>query len=250
MRQPGNEARQNPFPQPAKMLPTPNTDHIDPLTTYEPAEDSYLVLDTLQTQRAFLAARFPAGTPPPLVLELGTGSGIISAFVGAHAAALFGRADVVQLGTDANALACAATAATLRVAGAHARFLGALHADLCAPLRARVADVLLFNPPYVPTEAVPALVAAAGASAHDEESRLLALTYAGGADGMEVTRRVFAQLDGVLSARGVAYVLLTAANRPAAVADELRAEGWTCEQVGASGRRGGIEKLSIWRIWK
>lgn len=233
------------------MLPTPNTDHIDPLTTYSPAEDSYLILDTLQTQHTFLTTRFPAASPTPLVLELGTGSGIISAFIGTNPTALFGRPDIHQMGTDVNTLACAATAQSLRVASpANNHFLAALRADLFAPLRPAVVDVLVFNPPYVPTSDLPAMLPVKGASAYDEESRLLALTYAGGVDGMEVTRRVFAGLGEVLSERGVAYVLLCAGNRPEAVVRGLSGEGWTCEQVGGSGKRGGIEKLGVWRIWR
>ncbi|KAI5842694.1 hypothetical protein BZA05DRAFT_411976 [Tricharina praecox] len=232
------------------MLPTPDTDHIDPNTTYSPAEDSYLVLDTLTSDAGFLHSHFAPPSSPPLILELGTGSGIISAFISTNTTALFGRADVHLLGTDANSIACAATAQTLSLTPAPSHFLGALVADLAAPLRDHVVDMLVFNPPYVPTPELPSLRAEHGATEFEEESRLLALTYAGGEDGMEVTRRVLMGLGSVLSQRGVAYILLCRSNRPGEVVEGLRGQGWRCEKAGGSGRRGGIERLEIWRIWR
>jgi release factor glutamine methyltransferase len=233
------------------MLPTPDTSHIDPLTTYEPSEDSYLVLDTLTSDVTFLTSRFPATSPTPLILELGTGSGIISAFISSNAAALFGRSDVHLLGTDANPLACAATHTTLsRTPDGGPHFLGCLTADLFSPVRHGVVDVLVFNPPYVPTSEVPQLQGDQEESGWDRESRLLALTYAGGEDGMEVTRRVLEGMREVLSERGFAYVLLCRSNRPDVVVKGLREEVWECEKVGGSGKKGGIEKLEVWRIWR
>ncbi|KAA8906276.1 hypothetical protein FN846DRAFT_890219 [Sphaerosporella brunnea] len=232
------------------MLPTPDTSHINPLTTYEPSEDSYLVLDTLTSDASFLHSRFPASSPTPLILELGTGSGIISAFISSNPIALFGRKDLHLLGTDANPLACAATQKTLSLTPGPKYFLGAVTADLFSPVRKGLVDVLVFNPPYVPTPEVPRLQGEEDESSWDEESRLLALTYAGGEDGMEVTRRVLEGMGDVLSKRGIAYILLCRSNRPEIVVEELREKGWTCEKVGGSGKRGGIEKLEIWRIWK
>ena len=232
------------------MLPTPNTDHIDPNTIYSPAEDSYLVLDTLTADAPFLRSRFPPTAPTPLILELGTGSGIITAFISSNPLALFDREDLHLLGTDANVLACAATEMTLSLTPKPEHFLGALVADLASPLRRNLVDVLVFNPPYVPTSDVPSLIGEEGTTRFDEESRLLALTYAGGADGMEVTRRVLDGLGEVLSERGVAYILLCRSNKPDEVTARLRGEGWMCEKAGGSGKKGGIERLEVWRIWR
>ncbi|KAF8543821.1 methyltransferase domain-containing protein [Trichophaea hybrida] len=232
------------------MLPTPDTSHIDPLTTYEPSSDSFLILDTLTSDAAFLAARFPLTSPTPVVLELGTGSGIITAFIASHSLPLFNRSDLLLLGTDANSLACNATNKTVSLTPQPHLFLGALTADLFSPIRAHAVDVLVFNPPYVPTPEVPELLKQEGETPWEEESRLLALAYAGGEDGMEVTRRVFQSLEEVLSSRGVAYVLLCGSNKPTEVVAGLEKEGWRCDKVGESGRRGGIEKLDVWRIWR
>lgn len=68
---------------------------------YEPAEDSYLLLDTLSSasETAYLKGRFgDVSTTPPLVLEVGVGSGVILAFVAANARTIFNRHDVLTLG--------------------------------------------------------------------------------------------------------------------------------------------------------
>ncbi|KAI3398317.1 hypothetical protein diail_9540 [Diaporthe ilicicola] len=267
------------------MLPTPDTSHVSYSRVYEPAEDSFLLLDTLSSpsETAFLQQRFgqtsPQTTsnhnhslpPPPLVVEVGTGSGVVLGFVNAHALAIFGTRGVLTLGVDVNAFACSATAATAARAAAdnpatHGRFLGAVRGDLLAPLRAGCADVLVFNPPYVPTDELPAQdderLTAAGAGADDgamsasarfdRDSYLLSLSYAGGRDGMEITDRLVEGLPGVLSASGCAYLLLCAGNKPDEVKARIRGFGpaWRVETVGDSGKQAGWEKLQIIRIWR
>ncbi|KAI1488698.1 hypothetical protein F5X96DRAFT_680279 [Biscogniauxia mediterranea] len=257
-----------------KMLPTPDTSHVAYERVYEPAEDSFLLLDTLSSpsETAFLQRRFDAssGSPAPLVVEIGPGSGVVIGFVHAHAGALFGRSDVLTGAVDVSAHACAATNETVRRAEAEAGaalrssshhqhhqcyYLGAVQGDLVSPLAGGAVDVLIFNPPYVPTpelpspEAVPRLGAP---TSFDDDSLLLALTYAGGRDGMETTDRLLGSLPRVLSRRGCAYVLLCAQNRPEEVKERIRGLGdaWRVETVGTSGKKAGWEKLQIIRIWR
>ncbi|KAG7292096.1 hypothetical protein NEMBOFW57_002129 [Staphylotrichum longicolle] len=266
------------------MLPTPSTSHVPYARVYEPAEDSFLLLDTLSapSETAFLAARFPSSSssssspssPPPLVLEVGPGSGVVLAFLTAHAAALFSRRDVLTLGVDVNRFACAATGETVRravrddsasssgggdnvsVSGSGAGyFLGAAQGDLAGAVRPGTVDVLVFNPPYVPTAELPSMRQEEGGTVgYEEDSRLLALSYAGGRDGMEVTERLIEALPGVLSGRGVAYLLLCAQNKPEEVKARIRKMGregeWRAETVGTSGKQAGWEKLQIVRIWR
>lgn len=181
------------------MLPTPSTSHIDPEIIYDPAEDSFLLLDTLSspTERHFLTQRFrsstqhhhpPSPSPTPLIIEVGTGSGVILAFLTANAHEIFGRTDILTLGTDINPYACRATWETVRkacrekakekekeggrgkptrseydgvVATAAAGFLFVLNSDLATAIKPKMVDVLVFNPPYVPTDEVE-LVTTAG----------------------------------------------------------------------------------------
>ena len=203
------------------------------------------------------------------------------AFVAANATALFGRSDVLTVGTDVNRFACKGTAETVSgaVAATRASFhvradegqaheagvgvwLDAINGSLTSCLRPQSVDVLLFNPPYVPSEVVPVSAdAGAGNAAHANlskhdifmrDSNCLALATDGGEDGMEITNELLEQLPMVLSERGVAYVLLCAQNRPEEVKKRVRAwEGggkWVVETVHESGKQGGWEKLQIVRI--
>ncbi|KAJ9300151.1 hypothetical protein DTO271G3_2268 [Paecilomyces variotii] len=270
------------------MLPTPSTSHVSFDTIYEPAEDSFLFLDTLSSssETAWLSERFSSASsqttyspPPPLVVEVGTGSGVVLAFAAANAKEIFGQQGIMTLGTDVNLNACAATQQTVITAiheknekqindseksksKSSSHFLASLTADLCSPLRPHSVDVLLFNPPYVPTPELPRLPSEADVQKErgmsrsekfEHESYLLSLTYAGGADGMEITNRLLDEVPNVLdSERGVAYVLLCAQNKPEEVKESIRAwgPGWMAETVGRSGMQAGWEKLVIVRIWR
>ncbi|KAJ5129662.1 uncharacterized protein N7515_005701 [Penicillium bovifimosum] len=253
------------------MLPTPDTSHVSFDTIYEPSEDSYLFLDTLAStsESEWLSERFPSQEASPLVVEVGTGSGVVLAFASAQSQQIFGRRDILTLGTDVNRNACIATRTTATTAinteqqpSPQTVHISSLTADLCAPLRPGSVDVLLFNPPYVPTEDLPSLPSAAQndpalaeamsrSAKFDNDSYFLSLTYAGGADGMETTDRLLDAIPDVLSARGVAYVLLCKQNRPEDVKERIRGwGGWQAETVGSSGMQAGWEKLVIVRIWR
>ncbi|EFY85828.1 hypothetical protein MAC_08140 [Metarhizium acridum CQMa 102] len=136
------------------MLPTPDTSHVPYSRVYEPAEDSFLLLDTLSSpsETAFLQTAFPSSSPAPLVVEIGTGSGIVVAFLNAHARTLFGHRHLLTCGADMNAFACRATVQTVLTAaaanaGSHGMYLGSWTGDLAGALRPREVDVLVFNPP-------------------------------------------------------------------------------------------------------
>lgn len=237
---------------PPMHLPTPSTSHIPLERVYDPAEDSFLLLDALSDQSNFLSSRLAQGSPP-LVLEVGTGSGVVVAFVAQHARQLLGRPDALVLATDLNPFACAAAQQTVRLQGAPAAacLLGVLRADLAAPVRPASVDLLLFNPPYVPSDHVPAPPSDL-ADAVSRDFGLLALATDGGADGMVITTRLLADIGRLLSPRGLAYVLLCARNKPDAVCRHVRSwDGggcWNADVVKESGRTGGIEKLCILRV--
>ncbi|KAG4430781.1 hypothetical protein IFR05_013732 [Cadophora sp. M221] len=257
------------------MLPTPSTSHVAFERIYEPAEDSYLLLDTLscEAEKVFLHDRLhdttPGSTkdeslsPSPLVVEVGTGSGVVISFVNAHAEAILGRTDVITLGVDVNRFACKATEQTIDVAQkdqamqglSHGVFLSSVLGDLTLALRANQVDILIFNPPYVPTAELPNIPRELGSqiTSYDDDSHLLSLSYAGGLDGMETTHRLLDSLDSVLCrARGCAYILLCAQNHPELVKEGIRkwGKGWAVETVGSSGKKAGWERLQIVRVWR
>lgn len=273
------------------MLPTPDTSHVSFDTIYEPSEDSYLFLDTLSSisESAWLRSRFTSPSPSPLLLEVGCGSGVVLGFITANADSILGRRDVLALATDVNRDACIATQKTVTKAVQEQQIqeqeqkqsndglqepqsksisLSAVTANLCTPIRPGTVDILLFNPPYVPTEELPILPETPASTSDststpapdlsrsakfERDSYYLSLTYAGGRDGMETTDRLLDAIPEVLDpVRGVAYVLLCKQNRPEEVKERIRGweGGWRVETVGNSGVQAGWEKLVIVRIWR
>lgn len=247
------------------MLPTPSTSHVSFDNVYEPAEDSFLFLDTLSSAQEieFLTRQFPQDTPSPLIVEVGTGSGVVLAFIASQSQKLLGRSDVLTLGVDINREACTSTLITVGQAvleqdSGPQILIGAVQADLVTPLRSETVDVLVFNPPYIPSEERPttlrkAMLDANFPTAFEKSSNLLALSYAGGTDGMETTNRLLDDLPRVLNpSRGVAYILLCAQNKPKEVIERIKGWGleWSVAVAGHSGKKGGWEVLQILRIWR
>jgi len=105
-----------------RLMPLPAP--CDNEDVYQPAEDTYLLL------RVALAEAGP-GT---LALEIGCGSGFISKELGAKVARL--------IATDVNPHA---------VRAARARGIEVIRADLFRGIKGKF-DLILFNPPYLPTQ--------------------------------------------------------------------------------------------------
>ena len=256
------------------MLPTPPTSHINSDRVYEPAEDSYLLLDTISspTEIDFLRTRFPNNSDSPLMLEVGTGSGVVLAFVTAQANEIFGRSDVQTLGVDVNRFACLATRQTVELAVQESKqagkapglFLDCVVGDLATSIMPGSVDILIFNPPYVPSEGCPSMPEDRRAAKPEEvfarDWHLLSLATDGGKDGMATTNRLLGQLSSVMNHRGVAYVLLCAQNKPQEVIASVRAWTswafpsdfgiWSADVVGSSGKKAGWERLCVVRIWR
>lgn len=89
------------------MIETPDLSHLsasDYENVYEPREDSFLFLDSLEKDLGLIRS-----LKPSLCLEIGSGSGVISAAV---ARAL--GSSVFVMATDLNPLACQCTVGTAR----------------------------------------------------------------------------------------------------------------------------------------
>jgi release factor glutamine methyltransferase len=230
-----------------------------------------LLLDTISSasEKEFLCNRFSEelsaqNDGSPTVLEVGVGSGVVLAFVAVNAGTIFGRNDVLTLGTDLNRFACQAASQTVQNATKPLKtslFLDIVNGDLASSIRPHSIDVFIFNPPYVPAELPDfarheqfnATPAAQQRTTFEQDSYLLELSYAGGEDGMVVTNRMLEQIPEILSPkRGVGYLLLCAQNQPDKVKQGIRewGLGWKAETVGSSGKKAGWEKLQIVRIWK
>lgn len=211
------------------MLSTPDVRNLHE-QVYEPAEDLFLLLDCFEQDRAELMARFAF----PVVCEIGAGSGVVLSFVAQH---LYPKGYAVA--TDINPHACSQVVSTFREN--HLRNgVEMMQMSLGDGLRPGVVDLLVFNPPYVPAEEVPARPQA------DDDPVWLDLALLGGADGMETTWQVLDNLDTLLSRDGIAYILFCARNHPDAVAATMRERGW---QVSvAIHRKAAWEVLSVLRF--
>ena len=82
------------------------------------------------------------------------------AFLTANSQQIFGTS-IISLGVDVNIQACIATEQTARRAitdeGSKSCYLGSINADLCSNVQSKAVDILVFNPPYVPSEVLPQL---------------------------------------------------------------------------------------------
>lgn len=215
------------------MLPTPGLKDIDYDKVYEPAEDSFLLLDVLELQQEQVQQRFQDRVP--VVAEIGTGSGIVTTFIKENI-----LTNSVYLATDVNPVSCRTAMNTVRNNDSHWSLVDSLQMSLTTGIRHHVIDLLVFNPPYVPAEEVPAV------PQNEDDSTWLDLALLGGADGMETTWQVLDQLGDILSADGMAYVLFCARNKPETVAETMRQRGWAVETVEV--RKAGWEVLSVLRF--
>jgi release factor glutamine methyltransferase len=152
-----------------------------------------------------------------VVLDLCCGSGA----VGAALAAVLHPAEVHAADIDPAAVACARR--NLAAAGGHV-YQGDLYAPLPAGLRGRV-GLLAANVPYIPTEQIGLLPAEAR-----EHEPLAALD--GGADGLDVLRRVAAGAPEWLAPGG--QLLTEAGERQAPLAAEIMAGSGLVPRVASS----------------
>ncbi|CAE6429903.1 unnamed protein product [Rhizoctonia solani] len=122
--------------------------------------------------------------------------------------------------------------------------LNAVICDLVQPLKARLhgqIDILIFNPPYVPTEEEEAMVA--------QSQGEIAGAWAGGFDGMVVTNRLLDELNLILSPKGCFYLVALKQNDPQGIIARMR-EQWSLEGKVVLQRRAGREHLFILRFMR
>uniref|UniRef100_A0A914WC68 Methyltransferase HEMK2 n=1 Tax=Plectus sambesii TaxID=2011161 RepID=A0A914WC68_9BILA len=194
-------------------------------SVYDPAEDTFLLLDALEKDAQVIRA-----ARPMVVLEIGCGSGVVSTF-----AANMLDGPCCSLATDLNVLAaqCARRTASLNHAS-----LDTVVGDLAAPLQDRLfgkVDLLLFNPPYVPTS-----------TEEIAGCKEVGRAWAGGIDGREVLDRFLPTVPKLLSENGLFYLVALNKNgidQLLKYFSDLRAEI-------VLQRRCGIEFLFVLKFWR
>ena len=196
---------------------TPNTDHLYEAefagAVYEPSADSFAFLDALEQDSPTLL-----DVRPTISLEIGCGSGIVTAFL--HKLLQDAGHQCSFLSCDINATA---TNASLVTYGTNRVPCDVVLSDFASPLLPRLqhaVDVLLFNPPYVPTEE------------NEMHSTGIEAAWAGGVDGMEVVNAFLPMANRLLAPSGLFYLVLIEQNRPKEVIQRAReAFGWDGEII-------------------
>lgn len=210
---------------------------------YDPAEDSFFLLDCLEKDQQFLKTLAEDSLTALVVAEVGSGTGIVSSFVPQIMDKLY-----IALASDVNPSACNCTKKSWEINWPNSRRLPiqAIRGDLLDWIRPNLIDVLLFNPPYVPSSSVPNRP---HCNTYDEEindDRWVDLALDGGDQGMEITNLLLEQLHLKLSNKGVAYILFCASNNPSEVCSKMASQGWVSHHVDT--RRAGWEILSVYRF--
>lgn len=200
---------------------------LDYEEVYEPAEDSFLMLDALEKELDSLRSLNPL-----LCLEIGSGSGILSTGL----ATVMKETNCAFMCTDVNPVACAATKATARENGVDLTVVRTNGVDGLLPFLKRVkVDIVLCNPPYVAT-------VDEEADKHD-----LSAAWAGGDRGMNLTSRVLELLPEVLSEVGACYMVVEQCNKPREVEEFAKSLG--LEHSCVLQRKAGRELLSIYKFF-
>ncbi|KQM11602.1 hypothetical protein AOA80_07300 [Methanomassiliicoccales archaeon RumEn M1] len=144
-------------------------DIVECQEVYPPSEDTFLLLDALEVGEG------------ETVLEMGPGTGLITCHLAACASSV--------IAADLNPLAVRCTEANLRRNGLPGEVR---ESDLFSNVPERF-DVIVFNPPYCP----------------GTDDDRLALAWAGGPDGVEVTARFLAEAPRHLDPGGRVVLLLS-----------------------------------------
>ena len=165
---------------------------------YEPAEDSYLLIDAARGEIAGSNRRLR-------ILEIGTGSGIVTA------AMMRDAPEHRYAATDINPHA---------VTCARANRVPVVRADLFRGIRGRF-DLIVFNPPYLPT-------------APDERvDGWLDRAWNGGADGRAVINRFLGQAPAFLADRGSILLLLSSLTGIETVRERMASAGLVVREVAS-----------------
>ncbi len=190
-------------------------------SVYDPSDDTFLLMDALEADLHLLN--------PLICLEVGSGTGIVSAFVSKFF-------EVFHVAVDVNLIACATTRDTGKLN--HAEF-DVVNGNLTAGLRLNGAvDVLLFNPPYVLT------------SPSEVGKKTIEAAWAGGIDGRQVIDQflplvpVFcANSKDILTQSGIFYLVVINENRPDEICQIMRSYGLHSRTLMY--RKAGFEGLSV-----
>uniref|UniRef100_A0A7N0UZ84 Methyltransferase small domain-containing protein n=1 Tax=Kalanchoe fedtschenkoi TaxID=63787 RepID=A0A7N0UZ84_KALFE len=198
---------------------------------YEPCDDSFALVDALLSDSANILSRNPT-----LCLEIGSGSGYV----------ITSLALILQehrppashfIATDINPHALAATSQTLAAHGVTSADL--VQTDILNGMEDRLTgkvDLLVVNPPYVPTPEDEVGVEGLGSA------------WAGGENGRSVIDRILVVAERVLAADGWMYLVTLTENKPGEICRIMKGKGFGFRIVV---QRSTVEEsLHIIKFWR
>jgi release factor glutamine methyltransferase len=174
-----------------------------------------------------LALLPPPGRRQLLAIDVGTGSGCIACALASE------RPDLDVIAVDVSPAAAAIARDNARALDLAAR-VRVVAADLFDGIRDLGADLIVSNPPYLPTALLPEL---------PPEVRIHEPTLAldGGGDGLALIRRIVTTARRCLRPSGALLVETSGGDQAEAAAALLRAAGW--DQVAVRADLVGIERF-------
>ncbi|CAL0324576.1 unnamed protein product [Lupinus luteus] len=196
---------------------------------YEPCDDSFALVDALLADRTNLLEH-----RPKLCMEIGCGSG----YVITSLALTLGQEGCVSnyIATDINPHAVKVTSETLKAHGVDAELIVT---DIASGLEKRLAglvDVMVVNPPYVPTP-------------EDEVgAEGITSSWAGGENGRTVIDRILPAADHLLSEKGWLYMVTLTANNPSEICLQMRNKGYASKIIIQ--RSTEEESLHVIKFWR
>ncbi|KAL0389361.1 UNVERIFIED_CONTAM: Methyltransferase N6AMT1 [Sesamum calycinum] len=196
---------------------------------YDPCDDSFALVDALLADRANLLEHHPS-----ICVEIGCGSG----YVITSLALLLGKedSDAYYIATDINPHAVRVTCETLLAHGCHAEVV---NTDIASGLEKRLSrsvDVMVVNPPYVPTP-------------EEEVGRHgIASAWAGGENGRSVIDKILPVADKLLSDKGWLYLVTLTANNPLELCLQMRKKGYASRIIlQRSTEEESLHVINFWR---
>lgn len=208
-------------------METPQYSHLSFDNIYEPSEDTFFLLDALELELPYLLVKRPL-----IVAEIGSGSGIIIS-------ALAKYLNYQKHGfyaIDINNHACTASQKTAFINNVNVEVI---NMDLLSAFKKNSIDLLVFNPPYVPTSHFESNLPEhkkfydddASTEFEERNEKMVIKSWAGGKDGCEIINRLLEKLKDILAPNGIFYLLLIKENKPEQIRKYLDQNGFSTEQL-------------------
>jgi len=198
---------------------------------YEPAEDTFLLAECAvsEFEKTVADSRISSSFSSAFSLEIGAGSGFVSAFL----QSAFPNLNAFAVDINPNAVLCSGMNG-VRVFESdmfqifEASTSASFDSNVLKPQRF---DLILFNPPYLPT-------------ADDEKiDSMLNYAFDGGISGRDSIDRFLAEVGAYLSENGFFLLLISSITGLEEVKDEMMKNGFSAEIIGK--KKCSFEELMV-----